>query len=150
MGIALARITANAICKESMKPEQKDARARATLPLASEELDVERKKVDIGSVRVRKTSAERVEHVRESTTREEVVVDRISINRIVETPTGIREEGDVTVIPVFEEIVTVERKWLLKEELRIAKRRTQVPHEEDVVLRQESAVVDRLPAHEKK
>ncbi len=150
MGIALARINANAICKESMKPERKQAQAHATIPLVSEELDVERKKVDIGGVRVGKTSIERVEHVRESATREEVVVDRISINRIVEAPTGIREEGDVTVIPVFEEIVTVERKWLLKEELRIAKRRTQVPHEEDVVLRQESAVVDRLPAHEKK
>ena len=130
-----------------MKPERQ---TRATIPLVSEELEVERKKVDAGGVRVRKTSSERIEHVTESFTHEEVVVERVAIDRVVDAPVEIRQEGDVTVIPVLEEIVTVQRKWLLREEVRVAKRRTQVPYEQDVVLRQENAVVERMPAQEKK
>jgi uncharacterized protein (TIGR02271 family) len=123
---------------------------RRTVPVAREELEVERRRVDTGGVRVRKTVSERVQHVSESVTREEVAVDRVVVNRIVEAPSGPRQEGDVLVIPVFEEIITVERKWLLKEELRVSKHAVQVPFRDSVVLLEEHAVVERAPAEEEK
>jgi uncharacterized protein (TIGR02271 family) len=123
---------------------------RATIPLAREELEVTRRKVDTGSVRVRKVVSERVEHVADSAISEEVVVDRVPVNRVVDAPSAPRQEGDVMVIPVFEEIVTVRREWLLKEELRVSKRVVQVPVRESVVLREEDVVVERSAPAEKK
>ena len=54
-----------------------------------------------------------------------------------------RQEGDVLVIPVYEEVVTVQRKWVLKEEVRLRRREVQARHREEVVLREEQALVGR-------
>lgn len=122
---------------------------RETIPLAREELEVTRRKVDTGGVRVRKVVSERVEHVTDSAISEGVVVDRVPVNRIVDAPSAPRLEGDVVVIPVFEEIVTVRREWLLKEELRVSKRVVRVPVDESVVLREENVAVERVAPAEK-
>ena len=55
-------------------------------------------------------------------------------------------KGDVLIIPVYEEIVTVQRQWVLKEEVRLRRREVQSRHREEVVLREEQAVVERRPA----
>ena len=47
------------------------------------------------------------------------------------------------VIPVYEEVVTVQRKWVLKEEVRLRRREVQARHREEVVLREEQALVER-------
>lgn len=59
---------------------------------------------------------------------EEVEIERVPVNRIVEAPTPWRRDGDITIVPVFEEILVVEKKLLLKEEVRI--RRRNVSHQE--------------------
>jgi len=48
----------------------------------------------------------------------------------------ISQEGDTTIIPVVEEIVVVERRLVLKEEVRIRRVRTKEQHQETVVLRE--------------
>lgn len=67
----------------------------------------------------------------------------VAINRPVAAPEPPREEGDVLVIPVYEEVVTVQRQWILKEEVRLRRREVQTRHREQVVLRGEEAVVER-------
>jgi len=57
---------------------------------------------------------------------EDVNVERIPVNRFVETPMEVRQEGDVTIIPVIEEVVTMQKRLMLKEEVRITRRRTEV------------------------
>jgi stress response protein YsnF len=49
-------------------------------------------------------------------------------------------------IPVYEEVVTVQRQWILKEEVRLRRREVQTRHREQVVLRGEEAVVERPAA----
>ena len=49
------------------------------------------------------------------------------------------------IIPVYEEVVTVQRQWVLKEEVRLRRREVQSRHREEVVLREEQAVVERRP-----
>jgi stress response protein YsnF len=73
-----------------------------------------------------------------------VDIEHVAINRPVESPEPPREEGDVLVIPVYEEVVTVQRQWILKEEVRLRRREVQTRHREEVVLRGEEAVVERL------
>jgi stress response protein YsnF len=44
------------------------------------------------------------------------------MGRIVETAPEIRTEGDVTILPVVEEVLVVEKRLVLKEELHIRRR----------------------------
>ena len=49
------------------------------------------------------------------------------------------------IVPVFEEVVTVQRRWMLKEEIRLRRRTVKTRHRERVVLRDERAHVEREP-----
>ena len=59
---------------------------------------------------------------------------------------SISQEGDTTIIPVVEEIVVVERRLVLKEEVRIRRVSTTEQHQETVVLREQEAVITREEA----
>ena len=57
---------------------------------------------------------------------------------------AVRHEGDTTVVTLVEEVVVVEKRLRATEEIRITKRRS-VRHEpQQVTLRREEAVVERL------
>jgi stress response protein YsnF len=62
----------------------------------------------------------------------------------VETPPAVRTDGDVVIVPILEEVLVVEKRLVLKEELHI---RRQVNHEDvevPVTLRKQRAVIERL------
>ena len=55
----------------------------------------------------------------------------------------MRQEGDTTIIPVVQEIVVVERRLVLKEEVRMRRVITNERHQETVVLREQEALITR-------
>jgi len=65
---------------------------------------------------------------------DEVAVERVAINRIVDQVPETRQEGDVLIIPVLEEVLTVQKRLLLKEEVRIQRRRSEIQEPRRVVL----------------
>ncbi len=79
--------------------------------------------------------------VEEDLARETVVVDRIAINRIVDAVPPIREEGDVTIVSVVEEVVVIERRLILKEEIHLRRVRTTERHTETMVLRTQEIAI---------
>ena len=83
-----------------------------------ERLVVDKRKVE---TRVRIRTVVDHEHVlvQEQLRTEEVVVDRVPINRDVETAPQVRQEGDLLIIPVVEEYVFTETRLRLKEELHV-------------------------------
>jgi len=110
-----------------------------------EELDVRRRRVETQSgVRISKTVEEREEIVDEPLTKEEVEVERVAMNVPVDAPSGVRYEGDTMIIPIFEEIVVVEKRLMLKEEIRVTRRRENFRAPESVTLRREVASVERI------
>ena len=113
------------------------------IPVAQEEAHVSRRRVETGTVRVHKVVREHVETIDEPMLHDEVDIEHIAINRVVEAPTPPREEGDVLVVPVYEEVVTVQRQWVLREEIRLRRREVQTRHREQVTLRSEQAKVER-------
>jgi uncharacterized protein (TIGR02271 family) len=115
----------------------------AVIPVAQEEAHVSRRRVETGTVRVHKVVREHVETIDEPMLHDEVDIEHIAINRVVEAPTPPREEGDVLVVPVYEEVVTVQRQWVLREEIRLRRREVQTRHREQVTLRSEQAKVER-------
>ena len=76
---------------------------------------------------------------------EEVEVERVPVGKFVDTPPEPRQEGDTLVFPVLEEVLVVERKIRLKEEIRVRKRVTERRDSQTVTLRKEEIKIDRIP-----
>lgn len=114
------------------------------VPVIQEELQVTRREIERGGVRVHKYVEEREEVVEEPTYREEVTVERVTVGRPLEEEIGSRQEGDTLIIPVLEEMLVVEKRLVLVEEIRITKRRIEETEQARVVLRQERVEVEEL------
>jgi uncharacterized protein (TIGR02271 family) len=114
------------------------------VPVLEEELDVQRRKLETGRVRVSKLVREREELVDEPLLQESVDVERVAINKVIDQPVPVRTEGDTIIVPVLEEVLVVEKRLMLKEELRITRRRTTVSQPQTVTLRSEEVSVERL------
>jgi Domain of unknown function (DUF2382) len=56
--------------------------------------------------------------------KEEIDVQRVPVNRVLDRPVETRVEDGVTIIPVMEERLKVEKQLILREEIRIVKKRT--------------------------
>ncbi len=116
------------------------------VPLIGEEVDVQKHVVDTGVVRVHKTVALREETVDEPLLRQEVQVERVPINRIVEGgPPPVRHEGNTMIIPLLEEVLVVEKRLMLREELRVTRTQQEFHAPQQVTLRREEITVDRVP-----
>ncbi len=89
------------------------------VPRVEEELRAGTREREVGAVRVRKRVRTVRERVRVPTRHEEVSVERVPVNREA-SEAEIGEEGEF-VVPVSEEEVVVEKRPVVKEELRIRK-----------------------------
>jgi uncharacterized protein (TIGR02271 family) len=113
-----------------------------TVGLAVETLSVDKRAVLTGRVRIR-TETEQVEEIAKVALKSEVVeVTRVAIDRVVERPPPIRTEGDVTIIPVLEEVAFVEKRLVLKEELHVRRKASTDEVEVPVTLRRQHAIVE--------
>lgn len=117
----------------------------AVIPVVAEELQVGRRSVETGRVRVTKLVKEHQEVVDEPVLTEEVVVERVPVNRVVEAAPQPRQEGETLVFPVLEEVLVVERRLMLKEEVRVTKRVTETRDAQTVTLRAEDVKIERIP-----
>jgi stress response protein YsnF len=120
-----------------------DAGREKSLPIAEETASLDRREEVTGHVRVT-TTVDSEEHVLQADLLDEQVeVTRVPVGRVVTEAPPVRTEGDVTVVPVLEEIAVVEKRLVLREELhlrRVARRHAQaIP----VTLRRQRAVVER-------
>jgi stress response protein YsnF len=112
------------------------------LPLTEEQVHIEKRQVTTGKVRVQTMVDVSDELVTQELTAERVAVSRVPVNRYVEVAPQIRTEGELTIIPVLEEVLVVERKLLLKEEIHIQRTVTTELVTETVPVRKQRAVVE--------
>ena len=118
------------------------------IALVEEEARINKREVVTGRVRIRTRVEEAEETVRGTLDEEVVEVERVPVDRIADAAPAVRQDGDVTIIPVMEEVLVVEKRLVLKEELHVRRRRTQESVEVPVTLRRERVEVERLPADE--
>lgn len=118
------------------------------IPVVEEILDVRQRRVETGRVRITKIVHEREEEVKAPRVREEVTIERVTLNRMVDAPVSMRQEGDTFIIPLLEEVVVVEKRLMVKEELRITKRRIEEHASQKIMLRREEVLVERLDPSE--
>ena len=120
------------------------------VPVAQEELRVGVRQVDTGrGVRIHKTVSEQTHPIEQALLRTTVDVKRIPVDRIVplsEAP-ATRQEGDTLIVPVCEEVLVVEKRLRIKEEIHILRRTQQQTHTGSAVLRTEQVAVERFDDH---
>ena len=89
--------------------------------MAEEEVSVGRRAVETGSVKV--TKRVRTEPVRlaQALRAEVVSVERVPVDRWVEAAPAPHADGDTWVVPVVEEVLVIERRLRVVEEVRITR-----------------------------
>ena len=123
-------------------PDQERLQEDLHIPLY-EEASVSRREIEKANVQIALVTGTREQLIDEKLTHVRVEIERFPIDQTVEAMPPIRQEGDITIIPVVEEIVVVERRLVLKEEVRVRRVSTKEQHQETLVLRQQEAVVTR-------
>jgi uncharacterized protein (TIGR02271 family) len=118
----------------------------AAIPLMEEQLSIAKRQVESGRVRVRVTVEERQETVTEELLHDELQIEHVPRNIQVSEVPRVRLEGNTTIVPVVEEVVVVEKRLMLVEEIHVTRRPIPKMTEIPVSLRSERATVDREDA----
>ncbi len=122
---------------------QRTDAAEQRLTLHGEKIEVSRRRVDTSLVRATRTTRTREQLVEADLSHERVEVERIPIGRTVDSVPPVRQDGDTTILSVVEEVVVVERRLVLKEEVHVRRVKTTEHHRETVTLREQEATVTR-------
>jgi uncharacterized protein (TIGR02271 family) len=115
------------------------------VPVLVEELDVQKRLVETGKVRITKVVRERETLVDEPLLHDKVAITRVPIQRVVDGPVPVREDNGTTIISVVEEVLVVEKRWMLREEIHIRKQRIETHQPQRITLRSEEVQVERVP-----
>ncbi|WP_334188407.1 YsnF/AvaK domain-containing protein [Noviherbaspirillum sp.] len=118
-----------------------------TFPVMEEQLRVGKRSVDTGAgVRIHKTVSERQQVIDEALFDDELAVERIPMDEIISGSSmpETRYEGSTLIVPVLEEVLVVEKKLRLKEEVRITRLRRETHAPQTVTLRSEEIDVERF------
>jgi uncharacterized protein (TIGR02271 family) len=117
-----------------------------SVPVIEEELEVGKRRVEGDRVSVRTIPRERTEVVEQPLESMEVEVERIAIDREIDTAPEIRNDGDTMIIPIVEERLVVEKRLFLREEVHVRRRRVVTQFRQNVTLRSQEVVVERREA----
>jgi uncharacterized protein (TIGR02271 family) len=126
---------------ESSEPE-------ASIPLVQEHLTVDKRAVETGRVRIHTVIDEKLMRVAEDLERDDVTIERVAVNREVTEPPRTREEDGVLIVPIVEEVVVVEKRLVLKEELHVRRSRKRERVDAAVRVKSMRAEVQRVAPHE--
>jgi|GEM_PF-484512 len=137
---------AEALAGEQVPSSKPGAGHATVVPLAVEQVRVDRRRVATGRVRVRKVVREEEAIVDEPLTRTRAEIEHKPVNTWVEDLPPIRTENDTVIIPVVEEVLVVTRRLRLVEEIHVSRRQETFHAPQRVTLRREEAVVERLSA----
>ena len=116
---------------------------KIVIPLVEERVSATKRKVETGRVRIRTHVDERIEVIRQELARDEVEIERVPMNRHITEMPKVREEKGVTIVPVVEEVLVIEKKLMLVEEIRLSRKRSTEKYEKPITLRAQRAEVER-------
>jgi len=128
------------------KPEDRTVVSEERIPLIEERLRIDKEWVETGRVRVRTVTEDVPFMVRDELRHEQVEVTRVPVNRPLEGAPEVRTEGDVTILPVVEERLVVEKRLFVVEEIHVRRIVAHDRIEQEFMLRRQRADVERIPS----
>jgi uncharacterized protein (TIGR02271 family) len=116
------------------------------IPVIDEQVRIGKQVIETGKVLVSKKVHAEEMSVDIPLVHEEHDIERVTINRYVEERPEVRYEGDTMIVPVLreEEVIVVEKRMMLVEEVRITKRQVETSVNQHITLRKEEVTVERV------
>ena len=114
--------------------------------MVEETARIHKREVQTGRVKVHTVVETSEQMVREALSSQNVKVTRVPVDQPVTRVPVIRTENGITIVPVLEEILVVEKRLILREELHIKQEVSHETVEVPVSLRKQRAVVERVDA----
>ncbi len=114
----------------------------AAIPLVEERVSVEKRQVEAARYRIRVSVEEREERVPVELAHDEVEIERVPRNVPLQSLPSVRLEGTTTIIPVVEEVVVVEKRLVLVEEIHVRRKSGIERREVPITLRSEQVLVE--------
>lgn len=124
-----------------MEEKKKIVNKELNIPVIEEREWVEKRQVEKGKVRIYKDVTVEEATIDTPLIHENIEVERIPVNQYVEKPPEVRQDGEILIIPVVEEVVV--KRLILKEEIHVTKRKEEVTYKEKVRIRREDVKVER-------
>jgi hypothetical protein len=118
--------------------------AVARVPIAEEQLSVEKVRRTRSRLRVHVQPKTREERIEVPLLDEHVETHHVERRRFVDSVPPIRQEGDTLIVPVMEEVLVVEKRLMLREELRIVRKQTTRIESHVAELRSEEVSIRRV------
>ena len=114
------------------------------VPVVSEDLHADAVPVQTGGVRVTKHVEGHDEILEQELRKNRVEVKRIKTERVVDGPQPIQRQGNKLIIPVVSEVLHVEKRWVVTEEIHLTQVEERESVQQKVRVNREEAEVERL------
>lgn len=119
------------------------------IPVIEEHVTISKEVVETGKVHIRKRVTEEEATVNLPLIQEGYQVERRPGSKeLLKEHPPIRHEGGNMIIPVVREVLIVEKRYEVTEELHVIKTRTEVPHLQQVTLLKETVDVKRTSSNQ--
>lgn len=113
------------------------------IPVLEERATVRKEAVERVAARIHLRTHEEEVPLAATLRREHVEVERVPVDLVVDEPPAPREEGELTVIPVVEEVLV--RRFRIVEEIHVRRRAETSEVTDTVTLRRQEALIDEEP-----
>ena len=124
-------------------PVHPAARDETVIPLVEEVLRIDKREVETGRVRIHVRNEAHDVIINEALVRGDVDIERVRIDRRVDSVPNVRNDGATIIVPIVEEVLVVEKRLMLREEVHIRRRDYVEQHEETISLIRQHADVER-------
>lgn len=114
------------------------------VPVVSEEVHADALPVETGSVRVTKRVVGEDEVLEQQLRKERAEVRRVKVDRPVDGPQPPYRSGNTLIVPVMAQVLQVEKRWVVTEEIHIIKYEESETASQTVTVGHEEAQVERL------
>lgn len=114
------------------------------VPVIREQLHADAVPVQTGGVRVTKHVESHDEILEQELRKGRVEVKRIKTDRVVDGPQPVQRVGNTLVVPVVSEVLHVEKRWVVTEEIHLTQTEERETVQQPVRVKHERAEVERL------
>ena len=135
------------IAFSSLEEMALSAGERHVVLVIREELQVGKRVIDTGrGIRVHSQVVERTEVVDEPLQEDVLELTRVPVGRMIDDDAmpAPRQEGETLIVPELEEVLVVERRLRVKEELHITRHKREVHAPQSVVLKSQQVTIERF------
>src|SRR5579863_6601182 len=112
------------------------------VPVVNEEVHADALPVETGSVRVTKRVVGDDEVLEQQLRKERVEVKRVKVEKPVDGPQQPYRSGNTLIVPVMAQVLQVEKRWVVTEEIHITKYEEQETARQTVTVGHEEAQVE--------